>query len=139
MYTEEYERRGFPFRNFILKLILVVIFVFLLIWLLPKFLVPSIVKQINESNNNNGIVCKTSKCDTSGIDALTSQIFSDNIEKARQGSPVVSHPRPEGGVLFLPSETEKARRGNLYDRLHRVMFNYTARVTFPLRRQRVQT
>ena len=26
MYTEEYENRGFPFRNFLLKLILIIIF-----------------------------------------------------------------------------------------------------------------
>ena len=71
MYTEEYEKRGFPFRDFALKLILVVIFVFLLIWLLPKFISPVI----------NTKECKNSTCDVSGIDALTSQIFLDNLEK----------------------------------------------------------
>ena len=44
MYTDEYENRGFPFRNFLLKLILIIIFVFLLVWLLPKFIAPAVKK-----------------------------------------------------------------------------------------------
>lgn len=76
MYTEEYENRGFPIRNFILKLILVIIFVFLLIWLLPKFISPTISTK----------ECKTGTCDTSGIDALTSQIFADNLEKMKEAA-----------------------------------------------------
>ena len=52
MYTE-YERRGFTLRDFILKLILVIIFVFLLAWLLPKFMGPT----INNSNKSNGGNC----------------------------------------------------------------------------------
>ena len=82
MYTEDYERRGFPLRNFILKLILVIIFVFLLVWLLPKFLAPAISKNLNV----NGKSCTNSTCDTSGISALTSQIFSDNIEKMKNAA-----------------------------------------------------
>lgn len=38
MYSEDYEereKRGFPFRDFLLKLILIIIFVLLLIWLVP--------------------------------------------------------------------------------------------------------
>ena len=35
MYTEEEEKKGIPIRNFLLKLILVIVFVLLLIWLLP--------------------------------------------------------------------------------------------------------
>lgn len=76
MYTEEYERRGFPIRDFILKFLLVVIFVFLLVWLLPKFISPTI----------NTKECKTGSCDTTGIDALTSQIFADNIEKMKDAA-----------------------------------------------------
>ena len=49
MYTDEYENRGFPFRNFLLKLILIIIFVFLLVWLLPKFIAPAVNKDIKNS------------------------------------------------------------------------------------------
>ncbi len=83
MYTEEYERRGFPFRDFLLKLILIIIFVFLLVWLLPKFISPSTVvtKDGNCGGTTNGEVC-----DNSGIKALTSQIFSDNLEKMKEAA-----------------------------------------------------
>ena len=83
MYTEEYERRGFPFRDFLLKLILIIIFVFLLVWLLPKFISPNTVvtKDSNCSGATNGEVC-----DNTGIKALTSQIFSDNLEKMKEAA-----------------------------------------------------
>ena len=45
MYTEEYEQKGFPIKDFILKAVLVLIFVFLLVWLLPKFIAPIINKN----------------------------------------------------------------------------------------------
>ena len=77
MHVNDYERRGFPIRDFILKLILVIIFVFLLCWLLPKFMKPSVVNY----NNKDGKACTTSTCDTTGISALTSQIFADNLER----------------------------------------------------------
>ena len=79
MYTEDYEKRGFPFRNFILKLILIIVFVFLLCWLLPKFMVPSITKSLND-NGCSGAV------ETKGIKALTSQIFSNNLEKMKDAA-----------------------------------------------------
>lgn len=72
MYTEEYENRGFPFRDFLLKLILIIIFVFLLVWLIPKFTSPT--KVVSEDSNNEK------------IDALTSQIFSDNLEKMKEAA-----------------------------------------------------
>ncbi len=75
MYTEEYENRGFPFRNFLLKLILIIIFVFLLVWLLPKFIAPSI--------NNN---IKNNTVDNKGINALTSQIFQNNLDKMKEAA-----------------------------------------------------
>lgn len=78
MYAEEYEQRGFPFRDFLLKLILIIIFVFLLIWLLPKFISPTVV--------NNSKNCPNNICDTSGLDALTSQIFADNLEKMKEAA-----------------------------------------------------
>ena len=84
MYTEEYERRGFPIRNFLLRLLLVIIFVILLAWLLPKFIVPAINKA--NGNNNNIGACASSTCDTTGISALTSQIFQDNINKMKDAA-----------------------------------------------------
>ncbi len=44
MYTEEYNKRPFPFRDFLLKFIIVVIFVLLIIWLIPKFTQPKLKK-----------------------------------------------------------------------------------------------
>lgn len=75
MYTEEYENRGFPFRNFLLKLILIIIFVFLLVWLLPKFITPTINKNIKNNGNNN-----------SDVSALTSQIFADNLKRMKEAA-----------------------------------------------------
>lgn len=76
MYTEEYEQKGFPIRDFILKLILIIIFVFLLCWLLPKFIQPTI----------NTKKCPTGTCDTEGINALTSQIFLENLDKMKEAA-----------------------------------------------------
>jgi len=82
MYTEEYEKRGYPIRSFLVKLLLVVIFVLLLVWLLPKFIVP----RLNTTNNNNSSCKGSSTCEVLGLDALTSQIFSDNLEKMRDAA-----------------------------------------------------
>ena len=57
MYTEDYENRGFPFRDFLLKLILIIIFVFLLVWLLPKFIKPTTVEN-KETINIDSILSK---------------------------------------------------------------------------------
>ena len=82
MYTEDYEKRGFPIRDFIVKLILVIIFVILLCLLLPKFLAPAITKSINES----GKLCASETCDNKGINALTSQIFLDNLTRMKDAA-----------------------------------------------------
>lgn len=66
MYTDETERRGFPFRDFLLKLILVIIFVLLLVWLLPKFMTPS-----------------TTNMD---LTPLTNQIFADNLKRMQDAA-----------------------------------------------------
>ena len=71
MYTEDYENRGFPFRDFLLKLILIIIFVFLLVWLLPKFIKPTTVENKETINE---------------ISAISSQIFSDNLEKMKEAA-----------------------------------------------------
>ena len=79
MSTEDYNRRGFPFGSFILKLILIIVFVFLLCWLLPKFMVPAITKSLNGKGG-------ATTCEKSGINALTSQIFADNLEKMKEAA-----------------------------------------------------
>ena len=71
MYNEEYENRGFPFRDFLLKLILVIIFVFLLVWLLPKFIAPAVVENTGS---------------TVDVSALTSQIFAENLDKMKEAA-----------------------------------------------------
>ena len=83
MYTEEYEKRGYPIRSFLIKLLLVVIFVLLLVWLLSKFVLP----KLNSSNTTNNASCKGSTtCEVLGLDALTSQIFANNLEKMRDAA-----------------------------------------------------
>lgn len=76
MNNEEYESRGFPFKNFLLKLILIIIFVFLLVWLLPKFIVPTINENLEKNNNTNN----------TEISALASQIFYNNLEKMKDAA-----------------------------------------------------
>lgn len=102
MYAEEYENKGFPIKNFIMKLILVIIFVALLVWLLPKFISPTVV---NESKNN----CNGATCDMSGLNALTSQIFSDNLEKMKNAA--ISYYTDER----LPQEIGKSSQMTLSD------------------------
>ena len=85
MYTEEYEQKGFPIRGFILRLILVILFVLLLVWLLPKFISPSLNNN-GSNNSNNSSNCKNNVCDLSGLNALTSQIFANNLEKMKDAA-----------------------------------------------------
>ena len=82
MYTEEYEKRGYPIGSFLIKLVLVVIFVLLLVWLLPKFIVP----KLNVGTNNNTSCKGSSTCEVKGLDALTSQIFANNLEKMKDAA-----------------------------------------------------
>lgn len=72
MYSEDYEKKGFPFKDFLLKLILVIIFAFLLAWLLPKFIKSDVI-----TNNNT---------ETVDFSSLISQIFSDNLEKMKDAA-----------------------------------------------------
>ena len=103
MSTEEYNEKGFPFGNFILKLILVIIFVFLLCWLLPKFMVPAITKSLN------GKGCSASTCECTGVKALTSQIFENNIEKMKDAA--ISYYTSER----LPQEVGQSKKMTLSD------------------------
>ena len=82
MYTEEYEKKGFPIKGFIMRLLLVVIFVLLLVWLLPKFIRP--VVSTDSKTTSNCVSGAT--CDLSGLNALTSQIFADNIERMKNAA-----------------------------------------------------
>ena len=81
MYTEDYETRGFPFRNFLLKLILIIVFAFLLVWLLPKLINPTIVSKTN-AQGKKAISEETS----ANGNALTSQIFMDNLERMKNAA-----------------------------------------------------
>ena len=103
MYTEDYNKRGFPLRNFLLKLILIIVFVFLLCWLLPKFMVPAITKS------TNGKGCSASTCECTGVKALTSQIFADNIEKMKNAA--ISYYTDER----LPQEVGQSKKMTLSD------------------------
>ncbi len=51
MYTEYEEKKGFPIRDFLIKLVLIIIFVLLLLWLLP---IPNL-KGLNEQIFNANI------------------------------------------------------------------------------------
>ncbi len=78
---EDYERRGFPLRDFLLKLILIIIFVFLLIWLLPKFLAPAISKNIKNNCDNTNITLNNDQ-----INAISSQIFNNNLNAMKDAA-----------------------------------------------------
>ncbi len=80
MYSEEFEHKGFPLRDFLLKLILILIFVFLLIWLLPKFISPTTI--VKEDNSKNSANSQNNKA----LSALTSQIFQDNLDKMKEAA-----------------------------------------------------
>ena len=78
MYTEDYENRGFPFRDFLLKLILIIIFVFLLVWLLPKFIAPKVIENMNSNT--------TTSIESEEISALGSQIFNENLNAMKEAA-----------------------------------------------------
>ena len=64
MYTEEYDKRPFPFRDFLLKFIMIVIFALFLVWLIPKFISPK----------------------TSGNEATSSKVFEKNLTAMKTAS-----------------------------------------------------
>ena len=109
MYTEEYERRGFPLLGFILKLILIIGIIFLLIWLLLKFFVPSIDKK----ENNNKSVSESN--DVINVSNMTSQIFVDNINKMRDAA--ISYYTEEK----LPNEVGKSETMTLNEMINKKM------------------
>ena len=64
MYTEEYDKRPFPFRDFLLKFIMIVIFALFLVWLIPKFISPK----------------------TSGNEVTSSKVFEKNLTAMKTAS-----------------------------------------------------
>ena len=88
MNKEEYDDRGFPFRDFLLKLILIVICVFLLLWFLPKF---------THSNKNT--------CRENGTCISQKESFSKNMKKMKRSA--ISYfdeervPKNDGDSIFL--------------------------------------
>ena len=63
MYSDDEEKRGFPIRDFLLKLILIIIFVLLLMWLLP-------------TNNGKEV----------DLSPLTDRIFNANIQMMKEAA-----------------------------------------------------
>ena len=82
MYVEDYENKGFPFRNFLLKLILVIAFALIIAGVLPKVIQPKIVQQncVGEKK------ASTAECNSNAFKALTSQIFQDNLDKMKDAA-----------------------------------------------------
>ncbi len=79
MYNGE---REFPFKDFLTKLVLVIVFVFLLVWLLPKFITPTIVQENCNQTKKSG---NGSECSLA-YSSLTSQIFQDNLERMKEAA-----------------------------------------------------
>ena len=82
MYTQDYDSKGFPYRDFLLKLILVIVFALILVWFLPKFIQPKIVQQ----NCADGKKANVEECSNVGLNALTSQIFQDNLDRMKDAA-----------------------------------------------------
>ena len=79
MYTEEYEKRNFSFLKFLLKLVFVIVFAVLIIWLLPKYLSPIL-------KSNTKTTCTGSSCDNKKIKTPSSQVFGENIKKMKEAA-----------------------------------------------------
>lgn len=82
MYKDEYEKKGFPFREFMAKLLLVMLSVILLVWLLPRFIQPKIIQQ----NCAQAKGTSTEECSGVAFNSLTSQIFQDNLERMKDAA-----------------------------------------------------
>ncbi len=89
MYADEEVKRGTPVRDFLLKLILVIIFVLLLLWLLPT--------RINSTLNKNGGNGAGGNNGNGGnnvdLTAITNRIFNANIQEMKQA-----------GILYYTTE-----------------------------------
>lgn len=67
MYTEDdnFEKRPFPWRDFLLKLAIVIVFVFLLVWIISKFVSPK--EKVEDTTTTN-------------------QVFSENLERMKEAA-----------------------------------------------------
>ena len=72
-----YKENEFPFKDFLTKLILVIIFALLLVWLLPKFITPTIVQENCNGSKKSG---SNPECSLA-YSSLTSQIFQEYPNK----------------------------------------------------------
>lgn len=107
MYTEEYERRGFPVKSFLLKAIILIILAFLLAWLLPKVNMKHISTSVTQSEMNKSLVAD--------------EIFLANIDRIKKI--VVSYYTKErlsqevttSATLSLDTMMEKKLIGTLVD------------------------
>lgn len=72
MYTEENEKKRFPFRDFLLKVMLVIIFAFLLVWLVPKFIGGNDKSEENKETNTTS--------------ETTSEVFQQNLDEMKDAA-----------------------------------------------------
>ena len=77
-----YKENEFPFKDFLTKLILVIIFALLLVWLLPKFITPTIVQENCNGSKKSG---SNPECSLA-YSSLTSQIFQDNLDRMKEAA-----------------------------------------------------
>ena len=80
MHKGEYEDRGFPFRDFLLKLILILLCVFLILWFVPRFISMNKNKCNNKCVNekdNKAITTNLKKMKNAGLNYFA----EDNVPK----------------------------------------------------------
>ena len=81
MYNEEYEKKGFPILSIILKVLIIGIIILLLILFIPKLFTNKTTTSKDNKQNDN---C-SDKYEKS-LNALTSQIFSNNLDKMKDAA-----------------------------------------------------
>ena len=81
MYNEEYEKKGFPILSTILKVLIIGIIILLLILFIPKLFTNKTTTSKDNKQNDN---C-SDKYEKS-LNALTSQIFSNNLDKMKDAA-----------------------------------------------------
>ena len=100
MYSEDYDRKGFPILNLIFKILIIFIIVLFLILFLPKLLGPNLKNSssnnanVNSGSNSNSKKNSSSKkcssgsssCDLKEVKAISSQIYGSNIEKMKEAA-----------------------------------------------------
>ena len=82
MYTEEYERRGYPLLRTIIKIVLIILFIVILFWLFSKY----VVSKFKTSKEKECLTSEKNKCDDNKNKSLKSQIFLNNITKMKEAA-----------------------------------------------------